>query len=695
MAKQIIVTQNNYGILLETQFIDDAKNPIDLTGYSVTVEFEYLEKCFDVLDATIINAEEGRVGVILEQKHTAEIGLYKTQWSVIDDDENVTAQEDIYYFVKKEVAMEEEKEELGINIDAGGIIEKFKDLDETLLRYSEKLTEIENYVDTQTEFNLINTYPVSFFGVKADGITDDTEALRKALTFRSDITLVFPENETIIVTEPISTYVNNLKILGNNCMVKVKDNCNMLEKISNREFNNTSSTVGLFEFFGDNIEVKNLGLDVNCINNGYIDANGGVWYQFSTNHGDSSLPTGMNNSGMVCLFADGDNILIDGCKLLNGSWGGIMTNSKRKPTHARNIEVKNCYFSGCLQDATHITYGKDVKIHNNVYENNYFHCIHSYNSNINVSIYDNFINFTKDYVKLKITPNNNAPEIQAPINLAHSNYIQCESINLVCDNNTIVNNSETAVGKWGIYVQFMSYARDFRISNNYFKNFNRAILTDIYHFGENYICGNRMVDCTYPITFRLSVTNYCDTGLPTFTTEIPNCKFIVRDNTFYRCDTGVTSQIADGGSTLHKERTSGVTLALNNNCALDKTIREPVFNTNEYTKLTIELGYRKKDLTFISGTDWKLTDNIENTNYFIEDRKTNVVHVFFDIEKGTKQEMFFIPGTSVNNIPCMILKDGVWSASVLSVKDNSMVRCPYAKRDGTERIVGTFSYRLH
>ena len=143
MAKQIIVTQNNYGILLETQFIDDAKNPIDLTGYSVTVEFEYLEKCFDVLDATILNAEEGRVGIILEQEHTAEIGLYKTQWSVIDDDENVTAQEDIYYFVKKEVGIEdEEKGDFGINIDTSSIVEKFKEIDETLLKYGEKLAEI-------------------------------------------------------------------------------------------------------------------------------------------------------------------------------------------------------------------------------------------------------------------------------------------------------------------------------------------------------------------------------------------------------------------------------------------------------------------------------------------------------------------------------------------------------------------------
>ena len=162
MAKQIIVTQNNYGILLETQFIDDAKNPIDLTGYSVTVEFEYLEKCFDVLDATIINAEEGRVGVILEQKHTADIGLYKTQWSVVDDDENVTAQEDIYYFVKKEVGIEgEEKEEIGVNAES--IIDKFKDLDETFLNLKESLNKVDSQLDNIVHnFNNDSIYDIPY-----------------------------------------------------------------------------------------------------------------------------------------------------------------------------------------------------------------------------------------------------------------------------------------------------------------------------------------------------------------------------------------------------------------------------------------------------------------------------------------------------------------------------------------------------
>ena len=708
-------------IQLTVNVVGEEKRRVDLSNTSVKIYFTLDKNVNEPVyrqDAGIMVDDLGVITVMLEKSYIR-IGNNVLKIALYDEDQTVFLQPLIISCIDPSIGEEADLEiPDDINVrdeiyDIRRIIGDLQDFDDDLgseiiearkgyetvgERLDTITTNFENFVNPIEEFNLLNTYPVRFFGVKADGITDDTEALRRALTFRSDITLVFPENETIIVTEPINTDVNNLKILGNNCMVKVKDNCNMLERISNKEFNNTSTTVGLFEFHGDNIEVKNLGLDVNAINNSYMDANGGVWYQISTNHGDSSLPTGMSVSGMTCLFVNGDNILIDGCRLLNGSWGGIMTNSKRKPTHSKNIEVKNCYFSGCLQDATHIAYGKDVKIHNNVYENNYFHCIHPYNSNINVSIYDNFINFTKDYVKLKITPNNNAPEIQAPINLAHSNYLQCESINLVCDNNTIINNSETATGNWGIYVHFMSYARDFRISNNYIKNFNRAILTDIYHFGENYICGNKFVSCNFPITLRLNVTNYVANGLPTFTTEIPNCRFIVRDNTFYKCTNGVVSQVVDGDSSLHEVRTSRVHLALDNNYALDKVVSAPVFNTTEYTKLTIDLWYRKKVLTPSDNANWTFTQNMKNSNYFIEDRKTNTVHVFFDVEKGTSSSMFYIPKANVNNMPCMILKDGVWSASILSVitvDGVSTVTCPYARKDGTERIVGTFSYILY
>ena len=44
MAKQIIVTQNDYGIELETQFVDDKKKPLDITGYEVRVKIIYDDK---------------------------------------------------------------------------------------------------------------------------------------------------------------------------------------------------------------------------------------------------------------------------------------------------------------------------------------------------------------------------------------------------------------------------------------------------------------------------------------------------------------------------------------------------------------------------------------------------------------------------------------------------------------------------
>ena len=49
MAKQIIVTQNDYGIELETQFLDDKKKPLDITGYDVWVKVIYDDKTIDTV----------------------------------------------------------------------------------------------------------------------------------------------------------------------------------------------------------------------------------------------------------------------------------------------------------------------------------------------------------------------------------------------------------------------------------------------------------------------------------------------------------------------------------------------------------------------------------------------------------------------------------------------------------------------
>ena len=101
MAKQIIVTQNDYGIELETQFVDDKKKPLDITDYDVWVKVIYDDKTINTILAEHKDSANGIACIVLEKEHLINAGLHTVVWSVVDEDEHVTAQEDLYYFVKE------------------------------------------------------------------------------------------------------------------------------------------------------------------------------------------------------------------------------------------------------------------------------------------------------------------------------------------------------------------------------------------------------------------------------------------------------------------------------------------------------------------------------------------------------------------------------------------------------------------
>lgn len=187
MAKQIIVTQNNYGIVLETQFLDSNKNPIDLTNYCVEVKIENNGAILDVVTAEITGT---LASIILNKEHTKEIGLYKTEWCVMDLDKNITAQEDIYYFVKSGITSDKEEEkEDNININTEDVIFKFKELDEkvNVLEISEKnigekIQNINSSLESSTiDFNKETVLITSFNGVNGTKLdlylTNDGENL--------------------------------------------------------------------------------------------------------------------------------------------------------------------------------------------------------------------------------------------------------------------------------------------------------------------------------------------------------------------------------------------------------------------------------------------------------------------------------------------------------------------------------------
>ena len=102
MAKQIILTQNNFGIPIELQFVSNTNSPIDLTDKTVEVAISCDGTIIDVLQATISSYTNGTAYIVTTTRHTSNVGLYTTFWSVRDKYGYITAQSDLYYYVKEE-----------------------------------------------------------------------------------------------------------------------------------------------------------------------------------------------------------------------------------------------------------------------------------------------------------------------------------------------------------------------------------------------------------------------------------------------------------------------------------------------------------------------------------------------------------------------------------------------------------------
>ena len=141
MAQQIIITKDNYGIDLSCVFLDSKKKPIDITGMNVEVVITNPnDVIIDTIQATIINPIGGYSSIVINNEHTNIVGLYKTFWTLLDSDGRVTAQEDVYYYVKdKNGGSGDYSSESTFDIES--VREKFNELDSSIVT-------IEGNVDT-------------------------------------------------------------------------------------------------------------------------------------------------------------------------------------------------------------------------------------------------------------------------------------------------------------------------------------------------------------------------------------------------------------------------------------------------------------------------------------------------------------------------------------------------------------------
>ena len=103
MAKtnqQIIVTEGDFGVEILTQFIDANKKPVPIEDCYCKIKFEHDGKVISEKIGAVIDELEGIVSVILDTEETQYSGLWTSYWICYDQFNNVTATENIYYYVQ-------------------------------------------------------------------------------------------------------------------------------------------------------------------------------------------------------------------------------------------------------------------------------------------------------------------------------------------------------------------------------------------------------------------------------------------------------------------------------------------------------------------------------------------------------------------------------------------------------------------
>ena len=251
MAKQIILTQNNFGIPIELQFVSDTNSPIDLTDKIVEVAISYDGTIIDVLQATISSYTNGTAYIVTTTRHTSNVGLYTTFWSVKDKSGYITTQSDLYYYVKEEYngavsdsieqnkgTIEDELDKINSSIE---ILDKENSsISKTLSKRIDNLSdELGSQLDTKinTKMETVNT---KFESINAKinsnlhNITtnrDSINEIRTKMVTRADINSItrFDITEINSLLKVNETF-NNTKVLLSNGIVNF--NCRLEDKTS-------------------------------------------------------------------------------------------------------------------------------------------------------------------------------------------------------------------------------------------------------------------------------------------------------------------------------------------------------------------------------------------------------------------------------------------------------------------------------
>ena len=126
---------------------------------------------------------------------------------------------------------------------------------------------------TNAQLSKITITPESY-GAIGDGIADDTEAFKTLFeNLFSGCVVLLGHNKTYCISNGgFNCFVDNVKVIGNNATIKIKDNSgyinNLLHDIADKN---------IFNFISNGISIENLNFNGNIENN-FIQHNGNKYY---------------------------------------------------------------------------------------------------------------------------------------------------------------------------------------------------------------------------------------------------------------------------------------------------------------------------------------------------------------------------------------------------------------------------------
>ena len=256
MAKQVILTQNNFGIPIELQFVSNTNSPIDLTDKTIEVAISYDGTVIDVLQATISSYTNGTAYIITTTKHTSNVGLYTTFWSVRDKYGYITAQSDLYYYVK-----EEYNGASSTGQGKGTIEEKFDKVNSSI----ETLVEENSGISTRvSDIETINTKLTNNIKTINTKLTNNIKTINSQLdnkVNKSDIETINSQLDNNIKT--INTQLtNNIKTINSQLDNKankneVRKNTELLNMSDLSQEIKTAMTGGSVAIVGDEMVLPN------------------------------------------------------------------------------------------------------------------------------------------------------------------------------------------------------------------------------------------------------------------------------------------------------------------------------------------------------------------------------------------------------------------------------------------------------